>query len=220
MDHPVVTVQIKCGEGKDQKYVVVCPTYFPSDSAEVPPSAEFKEVVEYCSEKSLTNSAPDCSFVELKILHNFFLFQIKETGQRTKTLLENEVQPAVSQLAECLADWYKMAQTVHQQGEILESEINAYEMKLSEFTNKICENDVMFYDRLTNISRVICTVNSKHGGRVKAQEKKKTRTFLSDMTLTGEEILSVLKQDTNNLVQEVHSMAIGISEENGLSKSK
>ncbi len=32
---------------------MVCSAYFPSHSAEIPPPAEFKELVEYCSEKKL-----------------------------------------------------------------------------------------------------------------------------------------------------------------------
>ncbi len=38
----LVPAQIKCWEGKDQKDVVVCLTYFPSDSVEISPSTECK----------------------------------------------------------------------------------------------------------------------------------------------------------------------------------
>ncbi len=43
--------QIKCGESKDQKDMVVCLAYFPSYSEAMPPSTKFKELIEYCSEK-------------------------------------------------------------------------------------------------------------------------------------------------------------------------
>ncbi len=44
-------MQLKCGKGKDQKDVVMCSAYFPSDSVEMPSPAEFKELIQYCSEK-------------------------------------------------------------------------------------------------------------------------------------------------------------------------
>ncbi|XKL59765.1 hypothetical protein PGB90_000781 [Kerria lacca] len=144
--------------------------------------------------------------------------KIKETAQRTRNLLENEVYPAVSQLAECLADWYKMAQTVYQQSEILDSEIDNYEAKLHEYINKINNNDINFHDGLTNISKVICTANSKHGGRVKAQDTKKYRTILNDIKLTEEEIESVLNGNTK-LVRELHSITNGNNDENSAGKN-
>ncbi len=48
-----VAVQIKCGEVKNLKDVVVRSAYFPSDSMEIPPHTEFKELMECCSDKKL-----------------------------------------------------------------------------------------------------------------------------------------------------------------------
>lgn len=42
-----------------------------------------------------------------------FHFQIAETGKRLKMLLLEDVKPVVAQIAECLADWYKRAQTIY-----------------------------------------------------------------------------------------------------------
>lgn len=36
-----------------------------------------------------------------------------ETGKRIKSLLNDDVRPVVAQIAECLADWYKHAQTIY-----------------------------------------------------------------------------------------------------------
>ncbi len=41
-----VALQIKIGENGDQKDIVVCSAYFPSDSGTPPPPKEFKELVE------------------------------------------------------------------------------------------------------------------------------------------------------------------------------
>lgn len=39
--------------------------------------------------------------------------QVAETGKRLKSLLNDDVKPVVAQIAECLADWYKRAQTIY-----------------------------------------------------------------------------------------------------------
>jgi len=38
--------------------------------------------------------------------------KISETGKHFKSLLNDDVKPAVAMMAENLADWYKMAQTI------------------------------------------------------------------------------------------------------------
>ena len=40
-------------------------------------------------------------------------FQVAETGKRIKSLLADDVIPVVAQMADCLADWYKRAQTIY-----------------------------------------------------------------------------------------------------------
>ncbi len=52
----LVAVQRKCEECKDQKDEVVCSVDFQSDSVKMPISIEFKELVEYCSEKKKLGS--------------------------------------------------------------------------------------------------------------------------------------------------------------------
>lgn len=54
---------------------------------------------------------------ELKFLPIYF--QIAETGKRLKLLLHENVKPVVAQIAECLADWYKRAQTIYLKVRIL-----------------------------------------------------------------------------------------------------
>lgn len=52
------------------------------------------------------------------IIHVIFseslkILQIAETGKRLKLLLVDDAKPVVAQIAECLADWYKRAQTIY-----------------------------------------------------------------------------------------------------------
>lgn len=44
---------------------------------------------------------------------NLFLLQVAETGKHIKALLNDDVKVVVAQIAECLADWYKRAQTIY-----------------------------------------------------------------------------------------------------------
>ena len=110
--------------------------------------------------------------------------QIKETGQKTKLLLEKEAQPSVIQLAECLADWYKVAQIQYIQAQILDRDIDTYNLRLSEITNEVSDIDLSFHKGMITMPRVICDATSKQGGCLKAQDLKKHRTILDDIRTT------------------------------------
>lgn len=125
----------------------------------------------------------------------------------------------VIQLAECLADWYKMAQTVYLQAQILDRDIDSYEVRLNDFVLKLNKNDISFHEGLTNISRIICSANSKHGGRVKAQETKKHRTILNDIKIMDEEMESVLRENSK-LVGQLQNIANGLNDEKDVVKEK
>ncbi len=49
----LVALQVKILESGDQRDVIICSAYFPTDSGTPPPSIEFKELVEYCAERTL-----------------------------------------------------------------------------------------------------------------------------------------------------------------------
>lgn len=58
------------------------------------------------------------------------LLKVDRNGKRIKSLLLDDVKPSVAQMAECLADWYKLAQTVYLKSEILEKDVREYERNL------------------------------------------------------------------------------------------
>jgi len=62
---------------------------------------------------------------------------VSETGQCLGVLLHEECQPAVAQLADALADWYKMAQTVYLQVYILDKDLDTYEKRLEAFSRHL-----------------------------------------------------------------------------------
>uniref|UniRef100_W8BFK6 Serine/threonine-protein kinase TBK1 n=1 Tax=Ceratitis capitata TaxID=7213 RepID=W8BFK6_CERCA len=69
--------------------------------------------------------------------HALEKIKVLRNGDRIKTLLLDDVKPAVAQMAECLADWYKLAQTVFLKTQILEKDIRDYERKLNDLRDKL-----------------------------------------------------------------------------------
>ncbi|XP_031623929.1 serine/threonine-protein kinase TBK1 [Contarinia nasturtii] len=55
--------------------------------------------------------------------HALEKIKIAETGKRMKLLLVEDVKPVVAQIAECLADWYKRAQTIYLKTQILAKDV-------------------------------------------------------------------------------------------------
>ncbi|EDV31429.1 uncharacterized protein Dana_GF15349 [Drosophila ananassae] len=63
--------------------------------------------------------------------HALEKIKVDHNGKRIKALLLDNVNPAVAQIAECLADWYKLAQTVYLKTQILEKDVRDCERKLN-----------------------------------------------------------------------------------------
>lgn len=70
--------------------------------------------------------------------HALEKIKIGETGKRIKALLQEDVRPVVAQIAECLADWYKRAQTVYLKTQILEKDALACDDALFALREQIC----------------------------------------------------------------------------------
>jgi len=70
-------------------------------------------------------------------MHYILQIKIAETGKRIKSLLNEIVKPAIIMEAECLADWYKMAQTIYLQTQILEKDLSSYEDTLFELRDRL-----------------------------------------------------------------------------------
>lgn len=60
-----------------------------------------------------------------------------ETGKRIKSLLADDVRPAIHVQAEALADWYKMAQTLYLQTQILQKDVITYEESVFEIKERL-----------------------------------------------------------------------------------
>ncbi|CAO1367657.1 unnamed protein product [Diamesa hyperborea] len=78
--------------------------------------------------------------------HALEKIKVGETGKRIKALLNDNVKPAIILEAECLADWYKMAQTIFLQTQILEKDLTSYEENIFELKDRL----VRIKDELKN----------------------------------------------------------------------
>lgn len=69
--------------------------------------------------------------------HALEKIKVDHNGKRIKQLLMDNVNPAVAQMAECLADWYKLAQTVYLKTQILEKDVRDCERKLHDIRDEL-----------------------------------------------------------------------------------
>lgn len=60
-----------------------------------------------------------------------------ETGKRIKSLLADDVRPAIHVQAEALADWYKMAQTLYLQTQILQKDVVTFEESVFDIKERL-----------------------------------------------------------------------------------
>ncbi|XP_014216173.1 inhibitor of nuclear factor kappa-B kinase subunit epsilon [Copidosoma floridanum] len=137
--------------------------------------------------------------------------KVTETGRRMKELLEKQVTPAITQRSECLADWYKMAQTVFLQTQILDSDIDNYELALDSFLLRLSQESKERYEYICRTLDDWLPMIGKqfNKGTKKSQtefdEHKKRRAMLEedkwqDIYSMQEEILTILC--TNELLVE------------------
>ncbi|XP_069700345.1 serine/threonine-protein kinase TBK1 [Periplaneta americana] len=127
--------------------------------------------------------------------------KVGETGRRLRTLLDVECQPAVAQLADCLADWYKMAQTVYLQARILDKDVDVYERRLEGVSSRLTELNSAFYQKLQakKDSRTkVAPAKQTHKVR---QDAKVIHNSFKDIMALQEEVMSVVKENSQILSQ-------------------
>jgi TANK-binding kinase 1 len=67
------------------------------------------------------------------------------------------VKPAIVIEAECLADWYKMAQTIYLQTQILEKDLTSYEETIFELRDRLVRiKDEMKNENVDSKKNVSC----------------------------------------------------------------
>lgn len=74
--------------------------------------------------------------------------KVVDGGRQLRALLEQKAAPPLAQQAENMADWYKKAQTVFLQTQILEKDVIQYERQLERFRCSVMEADRGVHDKL------------------------------------------------------------------------
>ncbi|XP_040164449.1 inhibitor of nuclear factor kappa-B kinase subunit epsilon [Anopheles arabiensis] len=87
--------------------------------------------------------------------------KIAETGKRLKTLLNDGVRQAVEQEAECLADWYKKAQTIFLQTQFLTKDVGAYVDALYELREQLKQHREDLKEEISTDGEVSKTIAGK-----------------------------------------------------------
>ncbi|KAK6617152.1 hypothetical protein RUM44_005483 [Polyplax serrata] len=149
--------------------------------------------------------------------------KVGETGKRIKQLLESECQPEITQLADALADWYKVAQTIYLQARILDKDVDAYEKCLEDYTVKHSYYHRNAHAKLHEaIEKLQCEIQNikrkdknivTNGG----EDLQAFVTSISDMMSIQTEISSVLK-DNSTLVNEFQQLMLNLSSSECLHK--
>lgn len=62
--------------------------------------------------------------------HTLERVKVTETGRAARALLDKECTPCAYAMAEALEDWYKVAQTVYLQSQILDKDLAGADLKL------------------------------------------------------------------------------------------
>lgn len=130
--------------------------------------------------------------------------KVGETGRRLRLLLDTECQPAIVQLADALADWYKMAQTVYLQARILDKDVDACEKRLEAFSHRLAESDCSFYQKLeARQSGRTRTAPAKQMHKVH-QDAKVIHNSFKDIMAVQDEVISMVRENSEILAQFQH----------------
>uniref|UniRef100_A0A1A9WM29 Protein kinase domain-containing protein n=1 Tax=Glossina brevipalpis TaxID=37001 RepID=A0A1A9WM29_9MUSC len=116
--------------------------------------------------------------------HALEKIKVDRNGKRIKSLLLDDVKPSVAQMAECLADWYKLAQTVYLKSEILEKDIREYERNLDILKEDLykIKNDIQkdMDTKLFNNSNQLLKIEQKNRLRFMQQQQEEVMALMKE----------------------------------------
>lgn len=89
-----------------------------------------------------------------------FNSKVSETGKRLKSLLAEEVKPAIDMISECVADWYKLGQANYVQVQILEKDIESFEHSIFEIKEALSRIKIDLQNELlVNRAKNSCSIS-------------------------------------------------------------
>ncbi|XP_028982689.1 inhibitor of nuclear factor kappa-B kinase subunit epsilon [Diachasma alloeum] len=124
--------------------------------------------------------------------------KVTETGRRMKMLLETECIPSIIQRSESLADWYKMAQTVYLQIQLLDKDLDNYERSLEALAYRLADESAERHEALCKLLDQLpsgqTTENGSHLPSCIREEGTKMWRNICDTQL---EIRGILKENND-----------------------
>lgn len=137
--------------------------------------------------------------------------KVMETGRRIKSLLETECIPAMTQRSECVADWYKMAQTVFLQTQILDKDVDNYELTLETYSYRLSQESKERNDSLLHLlDEVPGIIKTNEKANTPPEESTKKWKKICDL----QEQISVILYDNGRLIDQLnHLSKMDISED-------
>ncbi|XP_066591995.1 inhibitor of nuclear factor kappa-B kinase subunit epsilon [Prorops nasuta] len=131
--------------------------------------------------------------------------KVTETGRRIKSLLELECMPAIIQRSECLADWYKMAQTVFLQTQILDKDVENYEHVLETYSYRLSqesqERHEMMLQSLERIPGGLNIVDNSHTSVVDSNKRWRAVNETQDK-------IALILQENNSILGQLEQLTM------------
>ncbi|XP_016976014.1 serine/threonine-protein kinase TBK1 [Drosophila rhopaloa] len=126
--------------------------------------------------------------------HALEKIKVDHNGKRIKALLLENVNPTVAQIAECLADWYKLAQTVYLKTQILEKDVRDCERKLNGIRDELyhvkSELKLDVDTKTINNNNQLAKIEERNRLRVMQQQQQEVMAVMR----TNSEIISLLSK--------------------------
>ncbi|XP_017121149.1 serine/threonine-protein kinase TBK1 [Drosophila elegans] len=126
--------------------------------------------------------------------HALEKIKVDHNGKRIKALLFDNVNPTVAQIAECLADWYKLAQTVYLKTQILEKDVRDCERKLNGIRDELyhvkSELKLDVDTKTINNNNQLAKIEERNRLRVMQQQQQEVMAVMR----TNSEIISLLSK--------------------------
>lgn len=118
--------------------------------------------------------------------HALEKIKVDRNGKRMKTLLVDDVKPSVEHMAECLADWYKLAQTVYLKSQILEKDVRDCDKSLQAVRSHL--NEMKNYLKVKQ-------QEDRNNDEINKLSKSDQKHFLKYIQEQQNEVVTILKQN-------------------------
>lgn len=128
--------------------------------------------------------------------------KIMQTISRMRTLLEAEVLPQYTQLADTLSDWYKIAQTVYLQTMILKKDISTYQVEIRDFDESFSIGNMQYTEYVKNYLEI--SNQKKVAFKTKKNQNQSIKSLLKSHMLTKDH-LNQLLLDNTDLINQINA---------------